>query len=156
MFYSFLQEASINMDNNITIIIGENNEGHFVLTKRNILRWGINWPIIRFGDGRGILDFLDAVRQAKCLTNRKYVLLLSLSMHNVDGLEVLRVLKSDPDFRDIPAMILTTVKDTKITKECLKLGCDGILSKPLDRKTFLQALSDLGPSHTLAEIDSFE
>ena len=144
------------MDNDVTIIIGENNDGHFVLTKRNIIRWGIKWPIIRFGEGRGILDFLAAVRDAKCLANRKYVLLLSLSMHNVDCLEVLRALKDDPDFKDIPTMVLTSAADSKVTEECLKLGCDGILSKPLERKIFFQTLDNIGAGQSLAEIDTFE
>lgn len=144
------------MDNDVTIIISEGDEGHFILTKRNILRWGVKCPIIRFGDGWGILDFLAAAREGDCLANRKYILLLSLSMHNVDCLEVLRALKKDPDFKDIPTMVLTTAADSKVTEECLKLGCDGILSKPLERDIFLQALDNIGTSQSLAEIDTLE
>lgn len=144
------------MDNDVTIIISEGDEGHFILTKRNILRWGVKCPIIRFGDGWGILDFLVAARKGDCLANRKYILLLSLSTHNVDCLEVLRVLKKDPDFKDIPTMILTTTADSEVTEECLKLGCDGILSKPLERNIFLQALDNIGTSQSLAEIDTLE
>ena len=62
------------MNNEVTIIIGESNEGHYVLAKRNILRWGIKWPIIRFGNGRSILDFLTSARESNCLKNRQYVL----------------------------------------------------------------------------------
>ena len=144
------------MDNDVTIIISENDDGHFVLTKRNIIRWGIKWPIIRFGDGWGVLDFLAAAREGECLVNRRYILLLSLSTHNADCLEVLRVLKKDPDFKDIPTMVLTTAMDSKVTKECLKLGCDGILSKPLERNIFFQALDNIGPGQSLAEIDTLE
>ena len=142
------------MNNDVTIIVGENNNGHFILTKRYIIRWGIKWPIIHFRDGRGILDFLAAARQTGCLANRRYVLLLSLSMHNIDGLKVLRILKSDPDFKNIPVIILTTAEDSETTVECIKLGCDGILSKPLDRKIFFQALDNVGVGQFLAEIDT--
>ncbi|KKK81034.1 hypothetical protein LCGC14_2817520, partial [marine sediment metagenome] len=116
----------------------------------------IKWPIIRFGDGSGILDFFAAAREGKCLANRRYVLLLSLSMHNFDCLEVLRALKEDPDFKDIPTMVLTIATDSKITSECLKLGCNAILSKPLERKIFFQALDNIGAGQSLAEIDTFE
>ncbi len=148
------------MDDKITIIIGESDEGHFILTKRNILRWGIKWPIIRFGEGRGILDFLRAARDGDCLASRRYVLLMAISMPDMDGLEVLRVLKGDPDFKHIPAMILTTAKDSKTVKDCLELGCDGLLSKPLDRESFFQALDNVGVNletgQSMAEVETFE
>jgi CheY-like chemotaxis protein len=55
--------------------------------------------------------------------------LLDLSMPQMDGDEVLRLIKADADYRNIPFLIISSEKDR--AENCLKIGAEGILNKPI-------------------------
>ena len=75
-------------------------------------------------DGR---EALDKVR------NGAYdVILLDVCMPVMDGLECLRHLKADPLSRDIPVIMLSAVKEAQSVRDCIELGADDFLPKPID------------------------
>lgn len=129
------------MDKEITIILGDSDRGHSVLFERELQQWGFKYPILRFSDGQGVLDFLHWAREGDCrISDRMYIVMMTL----MGGLDVLTAMKHDPDFKNMPVIILTNTKDEKNTADCLDAGCDAILSKPLKKEAFARALANIG------------
>lgn len=122
------------MQENVVILVAEDNEGHFVLTKLCIRRGGISNEIVWLEDGQETLDFLRNARKKhlESKTSGKYVLLLDIRMPKVDGIKVLEQIRASDDLKDIPVIIVST-SDAPTNKEiCSKLGCDAYITKPLD------------------------
>jgi CheY-like chemotaxis protein len=72
------------------------------------------------------------------------VILLDLKMPRVDGLEVLRQIKSDPSLRHIPVVMLTSSREEKDLVMSYDLGVNAFVVKPVDFSQFLQAIRALG------------
>ncbi len=122
------------MREDIIILIAEDDESHFLLTKRCLLDTGLNNKIIWFMDGQETLDFFyslgDGTRYDK---SSKYVLLLDIRMPKVDGMKVLEKIKQDTQLSQIPVVVVTTSKDPRQAEECYNLGCDAHVVKPVDQ-----------------------
>jgi len=70
-------------------------------------------------------------------------------MPKVDGFEVLRRLKADPELHKIPVIMLTTTDDIREVERCHELGCNVYLQKPVDYDKFAEAIRRLGLFVTL-------
>jgi CheY-like chemotaxis protein len=68
---------------------------------------------------------------------------LDIRMPKVDGIEVLRQIKADPDLRRLPVMILTTTDDPREVERCHEFGCNVYLQKPVDYEKFAEAVRRL-------------
>ena len=68
-------------------------------------------------------------------------ILLDLKMPKVNGLEVLRRLKSHPRFSTIPVIVLTTSTEDRDIEEAYKLGCNSYIVKPVDFDKFIEVTS---------------
>ena len=75
---------------------------------------------------------------------RIYLILLDIRMPKVDGIEVLRRLKLDPELRKLPIIMLTTTDDTREVERCHQLGCSVYIQKPVDYERFAEAIRRLG------------
>jgi CheY-like chemotaxis protein len=65
-------------------------------------------------------------------------------MPKVDGIEVLRRLKADPELRKLSVVMLTTTDDSREVERCHQLGCSVYLQKPVDYDKFAEAIRRLG------------
>ena len=97
-------------------------------------------------DGEEALDFIFC---AGPHTNRKIengpkVILLDLKLPKVDGLEVLRRLKSDPRTRSLPVVVLTSSKEQKDVVESYNLGVNSYIVKPVNFEGFVKAVQEVG------------
>lgn len=72
------------------------------------------------------------------------VVLLDLKLPKVDGLEVLKQIKSDPKLGMIPVVVLTSSKEEKDMVASYKLGVNGYVVKPVDFHEFVNAIRELG------------
>jgi len=73
------------------------------------------------------VDGLDGWEKAKEL--RPDLILLDIILPRLDGIEVLRKLKSDPELRVIPVLMLTNLDSTEYKKECSQVGAEGYIVK---------------------------
>ena len=120
------------MTEDIVVLIAEDDEGHFLLTKRCLCDAGLNNEIIWFADGQKTLDFFYSQGEgARYDKARKYLLLLDIRMPRVDGMEILEKVKQDTKLARIPIVVVTTSKDPHQAEECYNLGCDGHIVKPV-------------------------
>jgi len=72
------------------------------------------------------------------------VIMLDIKMPKVSGLEVLKQIKSDPNLRKIPAIILTSSREEKDLVEGYSLGANAYVVKPVDLQEFIDAVKELG------------
>lgn len=133
------------MTEDVVILIAEDDAGHFALIKKNLWRSCISNEILQFKDGQEILDFMSGEGEGLTRTpNTKYVLLLDIRMPKVDGREVLRRMKEDPELRKIPVIMLTTTDEESEVENCYDLGCSFYIVKPSDYNKFMEAVGNLG------------
>jgi CheY-like chemotaxis protein len=129
----------------IVILIAEDDDGHAELIKDGIKNSGVYNNIIRFSDGEEVLDFLSMsdIRNARKV-DKDYLLLLDIKMPKIDGIEVLKKIKSDDELKDIPVIMLTTTDDPREVESCYKIGCNIYIVKPIDFLKFAETLKRLG------------
>lgn len=72
------------------------------------------------------------------------LVLLDLKMPKVDGLEVLRAIKSDPLLKLIPVVMLTSSREPRDLTESYALGANAYVVKPVSFQVFVQALTHAG------------
>jgi CheY-like chemotaxis protein len=96
-------------------------------------------------DGAEALDFLYKRGVFKLRKNgNPAVVLLDLKLPRVDGLEVLKQLKADPDLRAIPVVMLTSSREEQDLVRSYSQGVNAYVVKPVDFKEFVTALRELG------------
>lgn len=129
------------MSKSPTILIVDDDEGHAILIRENLESAGLENRIDHFRDGQAILDFFFGRRHQP---NETYLVLLDIRMPKVDGIEVLRRLKADPELRKLSVIMLTTTDDSREVERCHQLGCSVYIQKPVDYDRFAEAIRRLG------------
>ncbi|MBW8001817.1 MAG: response regulator [Planctomycetes bacterium] len=133
------------MKKNAVILIAEDDRGHFELVKRNLWLNYVNNEILHFKDGQDILDFLYQTGSGpKREDSESYILLLDIRMPKVDGREVLKQIKEDPQLRKIPVIMLTTTSEAQEINQCYEMGCSFYMVKPVNYNKFMEAVESLG------------
>jgi CheY-like chemotaxis protein len=129
----------------LLIVLAEDDDGHASLVQRNLERAGLANSLHRIKDGQEALDYLRAEGDyAGRNTSQPVLLLLDIKMPRVDGVEVLRQIKSDPRTALIPVIMLTTTDDPREIQRCYELGCSVYITKPVDYQGFVEAIKRLG------------
>ena len=96
-------------------------------------------------DGEEALDFLYRRGTfASRLEGNPVVILLDLKMPKLDGIQVLRHLKTDEQMRCIPVVVLTSSREDRDLVECYKLGVNAYVVKPVHFTEFVEAVRQLG------------
>ena len=131
-----------------TILIVDDDEGHAILIRENLEAAGLTNRMEHFRDGQAILDFFD---KSSHRATQSYLVLLDIRMPKVDGIEVLRRLKADPELCKLPVIMLTTTDDSREVERCYELGCNVYIQKPVDYERFAEAIRRLGLFVTLLE-----
>ena len=122
-----------NYQNN-PILIVEDNPVDLDLTLRAFSSRKLTNPIQVARDGEEALAFIQRWEEGEPLP---VVILLDLNLPKVNGLEVLQILKSHPDFKTIPVVILTTSSESSDMKSAYQLGVNSYIVKPVDFEKFI-------------------
>jgi CheY-like chemotaxis protein len=128
----------------ILIVLAEDDDGHATLVERNLGRVGIANKILRLKDGQEVIDFFGTHGSVAVVPPRSILLLLDIKMPRVDGIEVLRHLKSNAQTATVPVIVLTTTDDPREIQRCYELGCSVYITKPVDYQAFREAVRRLG------------
>jgi CheY-like chemotaxis protein len=140
------------MTKEVVILIADDDLGHVRLIEKNLNRAGLHNPIERFDNGQDILDFLFGRSARRRGKEAAYLLLLDIRMPKVDGVEVLRQIKADPELKKIPVIMLTTTDDPREVEHCHALGCSNYVVKPVDYDKFAEAIKQFGLFTALVQV----
>ena len=130
----------------IEILLVEDNPDDLDLTLRALSKARLSNSIHVARDGEQALDFIYRRNEYAAgggPANPK-VILLALKLPKIDGLEVLRTLKSDAATRTIPVVVLTSSKEQRDIVESYNLGVNSYIVKPVDFEHFVDAVQNLG------------
>lgn len=133
------------MDNDIEILIAEDDEGHFILTRKYLLEQGVKNLIRWYAGGDDILEFLfNSDGTPKDIDPSKYVLLLDIRMPGTDGLEVLKRIRSNSFFAKLAVIVLTSSADPVQIEQAEALGADSYIVKPVKYSSYIEAMQKIG------------
>lgn len=123
------------------ILLVEDNPYEAELAIRSLKNNHLGNIVKHIDDGAAALDYLfsaDFLSVAK-----KHLILLDLNLPRVNGLEILKRLKSDEERKLIPVIVLTSSKEDRDILECYKLGVNSYIVKPVSFESFVKAIGEL-------------
>jgi CheY-like chemotaxis protein len=127
------------------ILLAEDNPEDVELTLAALGEINLANEVVVVGDGAEALDFLKRRgRYAMRTGGHPAVVLLDLKMPKVDGLEVLKEIRSDPGLREIPVVILTSSREESDLVAGYRLGVNAYVVKPVDFAKFVESVKRLG------------
>jgi CheY-like chemotaxis protein len=127
------------------ILMVEDDPKDVELTLTALGDYNLANEVIVTRDGEQALDYLYYRGDYKTrASGNPAVMLLDLKLPKVDGLEVLKQIKSDGELRMIPVVVLTSSKEEKDMMASYKLGVNAYVVKPVDFHEFVNAIKELG------------
>ena len=129
-----------------TILLVEDNLAHAELVMRSFEDHRVANTIIHLTDGETALEYLfqRGPYSNEQESPRPHVILLDLRLPRVDGLDVLKAIKSTDDLRSIPVVILTTSEAERDAVRAYKQHANSFVVKPLDFARFTDLMKELG------------
>lgn len=130
----------------VEILLVEDNENDAELAMRALRKHNLTNRVVHVKDGAEALDFIFAtgVYAHRHVENGPKVVLLDLKLPKVDGLEVLKRIKSDARTRIIPVVMMTSSNEESDLIESYKYGVNSYIVKPVEFETFVSAVSEVG------------
>jgi len=122
------------------ILLVEDNPMDVDLTRRAFSRRKVNHPIEVARDGEEVLALISNWEDKRPLP---LLILLDLKLPKVDGLEVLRQLKSHPRFHVIPIVVLSTSTEDSDIQIAYQEGANSFIVKPVDFDQFMQIVEHI-------------
>jgi len=127
------------------ILMVEDDPKDVELTLTALEEYNLANEVIVTRDGEQALDYLHCRGEYQTRpSGNPAVMLLDLKLPKVDGLEVLKQIKSDREMRMIPVVVLTSSKEEKDMVASYKLGVNAYVVKPVDFHEFVNAIKELG------------
>jgi two-component system, response regulator len=132
------------MDNKVVeILLIEDNMQDAELTIRTLKKSNLAHHILHLRDGAEAIQFLYPPTASSWSSNLKMIL-LDLKMPKVNGLEVLKRIKSSERTRTIPTIVLTSSKQEHDISEALSAGANSYIVKPVAYDQFSETVSRIG------------
>ncbi len=132
--------------NAVEILLVEDNPHDAELTVRSLNKHNLANHLHIARDGEEALDFIfgGGGFAERAGAGNPRVILLDIKLPKVDGIDVLRRLKSDERTRTIPVVMLTSSREEKDVIESYRLGVNSYVVKPVDFDRFAAAVAELG------------
>ena len=130
----------------VEVLLVEDNPYDAELTIRALKKQHLANKLFHVQDGAEALDFLFARGnyEGRRIDISPKVVLLDLKLPKVNGLEVLRAMKNDPNLRSIPVVMVTSSAEDPDIRAAYDLGANGYVIKPVHFDAFIEAMSKVG------------
>ena len=131
---------------NVEILLVEDNEDDIELTIRAFRLAKLTNKVHVVRDGAEALEFMfcEGKYAHRSLENVPKIVLLDCKLPKVDGLEVLRRIKSDLRTKVIPVVMLTSSREQKDVIDSYQLGVNAYIVKPVNFEQFADAIQKIG------------
>ena len=127
------------------ILLVEDDPKDVELTLTALEEYNLANEVIVARDGEEALEYLYSRGKFKTRSSgNPAVMLLDLKLPKIDGLEVLKQVKSEEKLRMIPVVVLTSSKEEKDVVASYRLGVSAYVVKPVDFHEFVNAIKELG------------
>jgi len=132
--------------NPVDILIVEDNPTDAELTIRALKKQNLANDLFLVEDGEEALDFIFCRGKflSRTAPSPLKVIFLDLKLPKLDGLQVLKEIKSDPSTKTIPVVVVTSSKEDPDIKTAYELGANGYVVKPVDFEGFISAMQHTG------------
>lgn len=128
-----------------TVLLVEDNGNDIELALEVLSEEGLSSEIFVVKDGQQALDFLQCSGlHAGRERGNPILMMLDLKLPRMNGLEVLRRVKADPNLRDIPVVMLTSSREESDLEASYRLGVNAYVVKPVDFLEYSEALKSIG------------
>ena len=136
----------MNAENETEILLVEDSPYDAELTIRELRRHHLANKLVHLKDGAEALEFIfgTGAYAGRDTSQHPKVVLLDLKLPKVDGLEVLKAIKTDERTRTIPVVVMTSSQEQRDVVDSYHLGVNGYVVKPVDFDHFSKAVSELG------------
>jgi len=130
----------------VEILLVEDNPNDAEMTLRALKKNNLSNEVLVVKDGEEALDYLYTRGEyaQRGLDNHPKIILLDLKLPKVNGKEVLRTIKNDPEKKVIPVIVLTSSKEERDIVESYQLGVNSYIVKPVDFDKFFKAIEEVG------------
>ena len=125
------------------ILLAEDNENDIELTLAALARSNLANRVVTVRTGAEALDYLYR-RGAYAGAERPVVVFMDIKMPKVSGIETLRTMKSDPELKTIPVVMVTSSREGPDVRECYRLGANAYVVKPVSFSDFFDAIMLVG------------
>jgi CheY-like chemotaxis protein len=128
-----------------SILIVEDDPRDVELTLTALEEYNLANAVVVTRDGQEALDYLHRRGKFNARSDgNPAVMLLDLKLPKVDGLEVLKEVRSDEHLKMIPVVVLTSSHEEKDMMRSYQLGVNAYVVKPVDFHEFVNAVKELG------------
>lgn len=130
----------------LTILLVEDNADDEVLALRALTRTSIRSNIVVVRDGEEALDYIfgQGKYTGRDIRLQPHVTFLDIKLPKLNGLEVLKAIRSDEHTRLIPVVVLTSSDEPADILEAYRLGANSYIKKPVDFNEFVRQVKLLG------------
>ena len=130
----------------LDILLVEDNQDDMALALHALERGKLANKIVVVRDGEDVLDFLfcRGAFAHRSFDHPPKLILLDLKLPKVDGLEVLKQVKSDPRTKAIPVVIMTSSKEERDLVASYHSGANSYIQKPVDFDQFREVVKTVG------------
>lgn len=134
------------MNTELEILLVEDNPHDAEFTIRALKKRNLANRLIHVADGQAALDFLygRGTYAERDVHQQPKVVLLDLKLPKLDGIEVLRQIRSDMRTKLLPVVVLTSSRENRDVIETYQLGANSYIVKPVDFENFAEAVCNLG------------
>ncbi|MCK9351702.1 MAG: response regulator [Candidatus Pacebacteria bacterium] len=130
----------------VEILLVEDDSNDAELTIRALTKHNLANNLLWVKDGEEALDFIFCTGEysARNIHYPPKVILLDLKLPKVNGIEILRKIKTDEQTKTIPVVVLTSSKENRDLDVCYSLGANSYIVKPVEFEKFVAAVSETG------------
>lgn len=130
----------------VIILMADDDEDDRLLTKEALAENRIVNDLYSVENGEELMDYLyqRGNYSNPAVAPRPTLILLDLNMPRKDGREAIEEIKSDPELRSIPIVVLTTSKAEEDILKTYDLGVSSFITKPVDFKSLVEIMNALG------------
>ncbi len=134
----------MNRGTDAAILIAEDDDEDFLLAQKAFEHIQLGVTLHRVHDGEELMEFLrQRARQGGAAKDSIVLLLLDLNMPRKDGREALREIKSSPELRSLPVVVLTTSRTPEDVALAYQLGVNSFIRKPFSFPELVETIASL-------------
>jgi CheY-like chemotaxis protein len=129
------------------ILLVEDDNVDAITVKRAFSDLGVTKSLIHLTNGEDALEYLESE-----VNEKPFIVLLDLNMPKMNGIELLRVMKSKPNLRSIPVVVLTTSGEDRDVIDSFDLSVAGYVVKPIDYAQFVETVRTIYAYWSLSQL----